>query len=284
MTAQEVLAEVRLRNFEGVTQPVVVKAQYPMKILTRRVQLAETSTPLCILHLMSHGGGLLSSDSIDLCLELGAMTSASLITQSSTKVYRRRRPQDESRQTITARIASDAMLAVLPHPVVCFEESRYRQKQVFHMEQHSSLVVIDWVTAGRIAAGEMWTRMEYRSDTEIIWCGRRVLTDRIELCDTRLMESLRERMKGFHAIVTIVVIGPRFYPLIKILKEDSKRREENSEGGNRWVCAITELEGVDHGVVFRAAAKTTIELDDLLNARFALLRPVVGYVPWDGNM
>jgi len=105
------------------------------------------------LYASSYGGGLVDGDrvSVEVAVECGA--SAFLSTQASTKVYR---SQSGTESRLQARVADGAMLVLAPDPVVCYAGSRYTQWQHVALEPGGSLVLVDWVTSGRRAAGERW--------------------------------------------------------------------------------------------------------------------------------
>ena len=69
------------------------------------------------------GGGLVGGDDIQLRADVTAGARALLTTQASTKVYRSER---RSRQSLTATVGANALLAVVPDPIVCFAARRLR--------------------------------------------------------------------------------------------------------------------------------------------------------------
>jgi urease accessory protein len=75
---------------------------------------------------------------------------------------------------LRARVDDDSLLVLLPDPVVCFAGSRYTQDQHVQIADGASLVLVDWLTAGRIRPGERWQFDEYRSHTRI-WRGERLV-------------------------------------------------------------------------------------------------------------
>ena len=77
----------------------------------------------------------------------------------------------------------------------------------FENRSTSSAIVVDWLSAGRIASGERWAFNEYQSRFEFIWKQHDAKT-------RRLVESLSvtsadfQHMSGFDAAVTIFATGP----------------------------------------------------------------------------
>jgi urease accessory protein len=103
---------------------------------------------------------------------------AVVTTQASTKVYRSLRPAS---QEVKSSIADDALLVVLPDPVVCFAGGDFSQEQRYDLQPRASLVLVDWMTSGRHATGERWAFHHYSSRIDIRRAGRRVLYDMLRL-------------------------------------------------------------------------------------------------------
>ena len=101
------------------------------------VTRAFATAPLLLLHPRNHGhaawiytatygGGLVDGDAISLDIAVDRGAAAVLATQAATKVYRS--PAGTSVQ-LTAAVGDDAVLVVIPDPVVCFAGASYRQAQ-----------------------------------------------------------------------------------------------------------------------------------------------------------
>lgn len=119
-------------------------------------------------------------------------------TQATTKVFKSDGVDEYVLQSFSLTVEKNATLAFLPDPVTCFEAAKYRQKQVFRLDQSSNLVFVDWLTSGRkrnyISTGsirdnrtevhEHWDFSEYDNTAEIFVGGHRLLTDRVRLAGT----------------------------------------------------------------------------------------------------
>jgi urease accessory protein len=150
----------------------------------------------------SYGGGLVDGDSVELNVHVAAGASAFLSTQASTKVYRSTRG---ARTATRARIDAGGFLVVAPDPIVCYAGARYQQAQRFAVDADGALVLVDWVTSGRRAAGERWRFVEYDARTEV----RTGAT--LALCDRLLLRAadgdLNERMGRFDVLALVVLVG-----------------------------------------------------------------------------
>src|SRR5262245_52023637 len=96
-------------------------AASPAKVITSN---GRGST--CWVYTANFGGGLVGGDDIQLRAEVTDGARALLTTQASTKVYR---SKYRSRQRLTASVGANALLAVLPDPIVCFAAADFAQEQ-----------------------------------------------------------------------------------------------------------------------------------------------------------
>lgn len=145
------------------------------------------------------GGGLVDGD--DLALEVTIERGATCVvtTQAATKVYR-----GQTRQRFTVRVAGDAAAIVAPDPVVPFRGARFAQTTAIELAAGASLVLVDTITAGRVAHGERWAAAEIDSALDIAVAGAPRLIDRIVLDG-----AAAARMRRFDALATCVLLGPR---------------------------------------------------------------------------
>ncbi|KAJ2595438.1 hypothetical protein GGH99_006085 [Coemansia sp. RSA 1285] len=146
-------------------------------------------------YILSYGGGIVHGDRIHINVQVGRGCALLVLTQGSTKVFRHRRHNqpdvgscsflalkqsdssridynsnattttDQSYQTILIDVAPGSLACLLPDPVTCFEGAMYNQRQAvrLHDAQSSSLVLLDWMTSGRMSRGERWAFGKYFS-------------------------------------------------------------------------------------------------------------------------
>jgi urease accessory protein len=173
-------------------------AASPLRVLNP--QTAGTSS---WVYLATYGGGLLGGDSLDVAIDAGPGAAALIATQASTKVYR---SDQGASQRLRARAADGSLLVLLPDPVTAFSGSRYIQEQHLELEASASLVLLDWLTAGRMASGERWQFDGYTSRTFVRRAGTLLLHDAISL--TPEDGGVAGRMNRFNCVATVVVTGP----------------------------------------------------------------------------
>jgi len=154
------------------------------------------------LYTSSFGGGFVDGDHIVMDVDVGRGATAFISTQASTKIYRS--PAGTSSATY-ARIAADGLLVAAPDPVVCFAGARYRQTQTFDLENGAALVLLDWVSSGRHAAGERWAFDEYRGRIIVRVKEQLLVHDALVL--SAADGDLPARLGRFNVLAVVVVAG-----------------------------------------------------------------------------
>jgi urease accessory protein len=235
------------------------------------VHTARANSPLKLLLPGNHGdaawtfvtnfgGGLVDGDAIDLRIEVGPGARALLGTQASTKVYR---SPNGCRQSFTARVEANGLLAMLADPIVCFADARYAQTIDVTLETDATLVLVDCLVSGRIACNERWAFARYSSRIRVTRAERLVLHDALHLHPDD--GDLPTRMGRFDALATVVAIGPLAHPVRERVLASSLRPERKASRVH------TAAALGDDGAIGRIAASTTAEA---LGAVHALLEPL----------
>lgn len=227
------------------------------------------------LYATTFGGGLVAGDAIDLHLTVGEGAVAVLTTQASTKVYHHQDGLGAS-QRLTAHIAADAMLVIVPDPLVCFENAMYHQHQRVHVDPSGTLVLLDWFTAGRIAFGERWDFVRYASRNELVMQGRTVAMDALLLDPEDGLLTDLARMGSFDCMATVLLAGPRLDGWCDRLVEQVQALPV--EPDHPLVIAASRT---PWGALLRLAGHTTALVAQELKARLSFLGDLVGSSPWD---
>jgi urease accessory protein len=219
----------------------------------------------------SFGGGLVDGDRLVVDADIGAGASVYLSTQASTKVYRS--PGGTSTE-MHARIGAGALLVAAPDPVVCFAESRYQQTQHFDLEAGASLVLVDWVTAGRHASGERWAFAEYRSRLRVRQQGRPIVHDAVALLASH--GSLAVRLGRFNVMGVALLVGDRVRSAADALVREMGQAPLARRGGD--VMAATPVG--DGGCLLRFASDSTERMGRTLRAWLDVVPRLLGDDPW----
>jgi urease accessory protein len=153
----------------------------------------------------SFGGGLVDGDRMSLNVDVKRGATAFISTQAATKAYRS--PRGTSAELI-GRVEVDGLLVVMPDPVMCFAGARYRQIQRFLIANGASLVIVDCLLSGRLAAGERWAFDCYHSLLQVRVGDRLLVHDSLVLYASD--GELARRFRRFEALAVAVIIGPSF--------------------------------------------------------------------------
>ncbi len=115
-----------------------VRANYPDGSGVPEVQITNPS------------GGILGGDRLEMDVTLAPGSAATILTQAANKVYKGL----QARQNATFRVGEGSFLEYLPHHLIPFARSSYRQETEIHLAADAMLIVWDAVSAGRVARGE----------------------------------------------------------------------------------------------------------------------------------
>lgn len=189
--------------FERVGAATVLRtarAESPLRLLTPR-----NHGQGAWVFAATFGGGLVDGDTVTLDLTLAPGSTGLVGTQASTKVYRC--PTGVCRQDLTAAVGADALLVLVPDPVVCFADARYEQTIAVELAEGASLVLLDTLTAGRSARGERWQFARYASRLTVTRGGATLVSDALLLDPAH--GEIAPRFGRFDAVATLLLIGPR---------------------------------------------------------------------------
>lgn len=150
------------------------------------------------VQLTNPGGGVLGGDRLELTASLGAGARATLCTQGATKIYRGAAAEQRARLSIGA----DALLEYLPHHVIPYAGSRWRQATVFDLAHDALLIAWEAFSAGRVVRGERFAFDQLASRTLVLRGG---MPEAIEGCE---LASGGEPFAGYSYLATAYVVAP----------------------------------------------------------------------------
>jgi urease accessory protein len=241
-------------------------ATSPAKLIATRGR-----APTCWVYSATLGGGLVGGDNIQLHVDVASGARALLTTQASTKVYRSRR---RSRQVVTAAVDADALLAVVPDPIVCFADADFVQTQRYDLHARASLVMIDWLTSGRHGAGERWAFSRYESRFDIRRNSQRIFFDAIVLEPN--LDCVVDRMGRFDVLMTAVISGP----LVAVAAADIVERLSQTQIAPDRDLVVSATALRDGGALMRMAGASVEQVGDALRGYLAFLSPLIGDDLW----
>lgn len=227
--------------------------------------------PTCWVYAATLGGGFVGGDEICLRADVTTGARALLTTQASTKVYRSLRP---SRQSLHASVEADALLAVVPDPIVCFADASFTQTQRYDLHADASLVMVDWMTSGRHAAGERWAFSRYESRFDVRRDAQRMFFDALVLEPN--IDSVVTRMGRFDVFLTAVITGPLVAEAAAHIVSGISQAPIQ-RGPDLIVSAATLRDG---GALLRMAGTSVERMGHALRAHLAFLSPLAGDDLW----
>ncbi len=164
-----------------------VKANYPDGSGIPEVQLTNPS------------GGTLGGDRLGARVDLAPGSSATVLTQAANKAYR----GIEASQTTVLRVGEGAFLEYLPHHLIPYAGSNYRQEATFHLSRDATLLAWDAFSAGRLARGERFAFDRLRARTSIL------REDVPEVIDGLDLDGGEERFGGYSYTAAVYVLAAR---------------------------------------------------------------------------
>jgi len=267
-SAADTAAEGLLRVSRRGPRSIVVRAyaRSPLRLLT-----PSNHGHAAWIFTSTLGGGLLGGDAIALDVEVEPGAAALLQTQASTKIYRSRRGASS---TLRAAVEDDATLLIVPDPTVCFAGASYRQAQCVDLTPGANLVLVDWITAGRRAAGERWAFDQYESRITVRRGSDLLLADALSL--TALEGALPERLGRFDCFCTVVIVGPGLcgharQSLDAIAQMPSPQRSS-------FLVGAAPLG--DCGCVIRMAGTSVEEVGRAMREQLRFVPAMLGDDPW----
>ena len=251
---------------DGASAIVGCAAASPLHLFTPRAR-----GPAAWAIAATLGGGLVAGDALDLEIDVGGGATALVGTQAHAKVFRS--PGPWASQTLSARVAPGATLALLPEPASLFAGARYRQAQRFALAPGASLLLVDALTHGRAARGEAWALEAYVSRNELEIGGRVVLADALRLVAGE-GPPVAARLAGTALLATAVLAGPA------VAGAAAELRDELARAPAGWTDGVLAAASPIAGGVLLRLASTTVEAGlRFLRRRLAFAAELLGGDP-----
>jgi urease accessory protein len=133
----------------------------------------------CTAVLINTGGGMAGGDRLSVALRVEPGAAAVFTTQSAEKVYRAQR--EPTRVTVSLDLAAGARLAWLPQETILFSGSRLVRSIDATLAEQASLNLLECVTYGRVAMGEVMQAGLLRDSWRIRRGGRLIYAENVHL-------------------------------------------------------------------------------------------------------
>lgn len=240
------------------------------------------SSPLKFVHPRNHGiaawavastygGGLLGGDAIKIDIDLGAETQAVFMTQASTKIYR---SQATARQDLSCRVGPGALMVSAQDRVACFANSSFEQRQRYTLAPDANLLLVDWISAGRLDSGERWQLERYASRIEIWRDSRLCFLEALRLDAAH--GNIAARMGRFNSLASVILIGPKLAACIDALRGEIESAELQP---NLATLVAASTVGND-GLLLRLAGVDVETLGARLRKILSGVCELIGDDPW----
>ncbi|SNC68449.1 urease accessory protein [Hymenobacter gelipurpurascens] len=210
-------SEIAVAQVRGQSVLVASRNVQPLKILNPRAPGGG-----CHVVLSSYGGGMVAGDTIRIHLTAHAETRLLLGTQANTKIFRSMDGK-VAEQTVEGTLESGALAAVLPDPVVLQENSRYRQRQHWHLASGAVLLLADWLHSGRMDNGEQFAFTSFDSELRITVAGRLTVLDRFAFRPEEHIATSPANFDRYQTTLSVYLVGhpddARFLALARTLEQ-----------------------------------------------------------------
>jgi urease accessory protein len=166
-----------------------VRAGYPDGSGTPEVQITNPS------------GGTLGGDALETRVSLAPGAAATILTQAANKAYK----GPEAVGDALFEVGSGAFLEYLPHHLIPYADSNYRQLTGFRLAEDAAVISWDACAAGRVARGERFAFSRLSSTTRITRAGDPEVLDGFDL----RVEPGGEPFGGYSYLAGLYVLAPR---------------------------------------------------------------------------
>ncbi|KAJ3216099.1 hypothetical protein HK099_006013 [Clydaea vesicula] len=246
-----------------------LESTYPIKLISTQT----FKDKALAIYSLTYGGGLVSGDSYKLVIKVGENATLSLLTQASTKVYKKRQNHSvvnasvntsikirdfDVIQSLTCYLNQNSLFCLLPEPV-------------------TNLIILDWFTSGRMSNGEVWKFEKYCSLNQLFLLKDGDCKDKICIFnDCWLLEdehkginsgetSYSDRVKPYQCYGTLILYGAK----LDVLKQNIlKLNADNIITGKALnlppLIFSSSTFSNDNGLVVRVAALETILLKNFI--------------------
>ena len=203
-------------------------------------------------------------------VEVGPGAQALVTTQGSTKAYR-----GSARQEVRASVAAGGLLALLPGSARGLRGARARllAGRGRPGASDATLVLVDSLEAGRVAAGERWAAARCELRIRVRVDGRVVLDDGLLLDPAH--GSVARRMGPFDGWATVVLLGP----LARAAAEALLAEERPAHRMAPDVAYLETAAPVAGGCLLRIAARSAAVLAERVALATACVAELVGDHP-----
>lgn len=208
-------------------------------------------------YILNPGGGYLDGDTYRMNVTLEEGAELTLTTQSATKVYKT--PHTHAYQETNFHLKKDSYLEYLPDALIAYQDARYFQKNVVHMEKGATLLYSDILTPGWSPEGEQFSYEQLRLKTEIFMENELVAYDHIKLEPGIQQMTELGFMEGYTHLGSFIVVSENTDDALLDQLYDTLAAEEKAD----FVFGISRL--TVPGFTIRIMANYTQVIEKLIH-------------------
>jgi urease accessory protein len=158
-------------------------------------------------YILNPGGGYLDGDRYQMKISLEKQAKLTLTTQSATKIYKT--PHSHAYQEAEFNLKEGSYLEYIPDPLIGYQDARYKQKNVIHMEKGCTLLYSDIITPGWSPSGEKFSYDKLQLINEIYMENELVVYDHIKLSPATQNINALGLMEGYSHLGSMIVVDEK---------------------------------------------------------------------------
>ena len=215
-------------------------------------------------YLIQLGGGYIEGEYYENRLKLEEGSQAILTTQASSKIYKSENGIP-SKQYTNLQLEKNSKLEFINDSVILYKDAVYEQSTDIYLEEGTTLIYSDGITAGWSPDGKLFQYTSARIKTNLYLNGELIYLDNLKITPKDYEVQSFGILEGYKNFGTMVVIDERVdKELIKRLREETKNLNLDVKFG------ISLLE--KNGFIVRVLGNLTQDIEKVINKVHTYLR------------
>ena len=244
----------------GASQLVECRSATPLRIINPKMH-----APSCHVLVTNYGGGMVEGDCV--YLKVVCQDGASLHVGSVGNLQVYGNGVKGCSHNLEGFVGNRALCVIHADPVVLHSGSIFRQKQIWNVRPGGSLLIAEWVVAGRLEIGERFDFVKYVSDVTVLIDDRPLIVDRFEFQPQLFDYHDPAFFGGLACLLNIYFVGSEWIALENLLSEAIDHRQKVD---SETLAAICETRDHD-GCILRALSPNRRSLDWVTGAIYEFL-------------
>ena len=215
-------------------------------------------------YLIQLGGGYIEGEYYENNIKLEKDSQAILTTQASSKIYKSENGIP-SKQYTHLYLEKNSKLEFINDSVILYKDAVYEQSTDIYLEEGTTLIYSDGITAGWSPDGKLFQYKNARIKTNVYLNGELIYLDNLKIIPDEYEVQSFGILEGYKNFGTMLVIDKRIgKELIKKLREETKNLDLDVKFG------ISLLE--KDGFIIRILGNLTQDIQKVINKVHTYLR------------